>query len=173
MRLFDSHAHYNDRRFAEEFDGGGRGALLRAHAMGVERFCNVGSSVCTSEESIRLAEEFDFVVAAVGIHPSDAQEIPASEVDQALAHIEVMTKHERVRAVGKLQGGKHHLHVIPGGEEKEPILSHTQTISQVPACFQATLRAGDVLILLIKILSESGIFHFYWETHSFIPQIII
>ena len=26
MRLFDSHAHYSDRRFEEEFDGGGRGA---------------------------------------------------------------------------------------------------------------------------------------------------
>ena len=42
MRLFDSHAHYNDRRFDEEFDGGGRGALLKAQSLGVERFCNVG-----------------------------------------------------------------------------------------------------------------------------------
>ena len=74
--LFDSHAHYNDRRFEEEFEGGGRGALLKAHEEGVAFFCNVGSSVRTSEESVRLAEEFDFVVAAAGIHPSDAQEIP-------------------------------------------------------------------------------------------------
>ena len=81
MRLFDSHAHYNDRRFEEEFEGGGRGALLKAHAEGVEMICNVGSSVGTSEESVALAEEFDFVVAAVGIHPCDAQEIPAISLD--------------------------------------------------------------------------------------------
>ena len=63
VRLFDSHAHYNDRRFDAEFEGGGRGALLRARSEGVERICTVGSSVSSSEESIRLAEEFDFVVA--------------------------------------------------------------------------------------------------------------
>ena len=66
LTLFDSHAHYNDRRFGEEFEGGGRGALLRAHEEGVAFFCNVGSSVRTSEESVRLAEEFDFVEAAAG-----------------------------------------------------------------------------------------------------------
>ena len=49
IRYFDAHAHYNDRRFDEEFEGGGRGALLKAHAEGVERICNVGSSVSSSE----------------------------------------------------------------------------------------------------------------------------
>ncbi len=102
MRLFDSHAHYNDRRFEEEFEGGGRGALLKAHAEGVEMICNVGSSVGTSEESVALAEEFDFVVAAVGIHPCDAQEIPAISLDAALARIEAMAAHEKVRAIGEI-----------------------------------------------------------------------
>ena len=102
IRYFDAHAHYNDRRFEEEFEGGGRGALLKAHAEGVERICNVGSSVSSSEESIRLAEEFPFVIAAVGIHPSDAQEIPASECDRALSRIEALCSHEKVRAVGEI-----------------------------------------------------------------------
>ena len=100
--LFDSHAHYNDHRFEEEFEGGGRGALLRAYGEGVRRICNVGSSVRTSEESVRLAEEFDFVIAAVGIHPSDAQEIPAHRLDAALARIETLASHEKVCAVGEI-----------------------------------------------------------------------
>lgn len=102
MKLFDSHAHYDDRRFESEFDGGGRGAIMKARAAGVEYIANIGSSLRTSANSIALAEEFDFIVAAVGIHPSDAQEIPAADVDRALAEIERMAENEKVRAIGEI-----------------------------------------------------------------------
>ena len=162
MRLFDSHAHYNDRRFEEEFDGGGRGALLRAHAAGVERFCNVGSSVQTSEESVRLAEEFDFVVAAVGIHPSDAQEIPPSQVERSLARIEEMTKHERVRAVGEI-GFDYHWEPVDKACQRyffEAQLEIARRAS-LPVVIHSRDAAGDTFGVIAAHRENTGVLHSY------------
>ena len=38
--LFDSHAHYDDHRFAEEFEGGVDGAIRAAHDAGVTYIAN-------------------------------------------------------------------------------------------------------------------------------------
>lgn len=100
--LFDAHAHYDDRRFEAEFDGGFRGAIAKAIDEGVGHIVNVGSSVRTSRNSIALAEEYPLIYAAVGIHPSDAQEIPAADCDKALYEIEKLCAHEKVRAVGEI-----------------------------------------------------------------------
>lgn len=64
--LFDAHAHYDDRRFEAEFDGGFRGAIAKAIDEGVGHIVNVGSSVRTSKNSVSLAEEYPFIYAAVG-----------------------------------------------------------------------------------------------------------
>ena len=38
--LFDAHAHYDDRRFETEFDGGFRGAIAKAIDEGVGHIVN-------------------------------------------------------------------------------------------------------------------------------------
>lgn len=162
MRLFDSHAHYNDRRFEEEFEGGGRGALLRARSEGVERFCNVGSSVRTSEESVRLAEEFAFVVAAVGIHPSDAQEIPARETDAALARIEALTKHEKVRAVGEI-GFDYHYDGTDKARQKYFFEAQLDIARRagLPVVVHSRDAAGDTFDVIAAHRENTGVLHSY------------
>ena len=44
MRLFDSHAHYDDARF----DGETERILAEVHASGVEKITNIASSLATS-----------------------------------------------------------------------------------------------------------------------------
>ena len=162
MRLFDSHAHYNDHRFNEEFEGGGRGALLKAHAEGVERICNVGSSVRTSEESVRLAEEFDFVIAAVGIHPCDAQEIPANELDAALREIEALAKHEKVRAIGEIGFDYHY-----DGTDKERQRYFFEAQLDIahrldlPVIIHSRDAAGDTFDLISAHPENRGVLHSY------------
>ena len=160
LTLFDSHAHYNDRRFEEEFDGGGRGALLRAHAEGVAFFCNVGSSVRTSEESVALAEEFDFVVAAAGIHPSDAQEIPAVECDRALSRIEELCRHERVRALGEIG---YDYHWEPVDKERQTYFFEAQLEiarrADLPVIIHSRDAAGDTFDMISRHPENRGVLH--------------
>ncbi len=75
----DTHAHYFDRRF-EEFDGG-LDALLGSYAFrSVTRaVINVGTSPRTNALAVEQAARYPWMVAAVGIHPEDAQGLPAGD----------------------------------------------------------------------------------------------
>ena len=70
MKIFDSHAHYDDSRF----DGIRDELLCEVHALGVEKITNIGASLSSSRSSVELANKFDFVYCTVGVHPSDAVE---------------------------------------------------------------------------------------------------
>ncbi len=77
--FIDTHAHYFDRRF-EELDGG-LNALLDSYAFrSVTRaVINVGTSPRTNTLAVEQAARYPWMVAAVGIHPEDAQGLPSGE----------------------------------------------------------------------------------------------
>lgn len=91
---FDSHAHYNDERFDED-----REALLDKLPMqGVDYVVNAGADIKSSIQGIELAKRYDYVYAAVGIHPHDVQEL----TDKDLEVIKQLTTHEKVVAIGEI-----------------------------------------------------------------------
>lgn len=71
MRIFDSHAHYDDARFDAEYEGGREAVLPYVFSCGVERIVNVGANLQTSAASVDLAQRYEQIYAAVGIHPND------------------------------------------------------------------------------------------------------
>ena len=92
--IFDSHAHYDDERFAGETD-----AVLRSlKGRGVERVVNIGCDRQSSRNSVLLAEQFGFVWAAVGIHPHSATELD----EDALEELRRLAAHPRVVAIGEI-----------------------------------------------------------------------
>lgn len=85
--LFDSHAHYTDKKF-DSCEGGARGLLKTLFADGVGWIINVATNITDAENVIALAAEFPRMYAAVGIHPQDAQE--CRDPDAALTELEKM-----------------------------------------------------------------------------------
>lgn len=89
--MFDTHAHYNNPRFDEEFPGGWQGAVENAFDAGVTGIINVGwdipSSRLASEQALRYRGR---LFAAVGIHPCDAQKLP--RLDRALSELEELLR---------------------------------------------------------------------------------
>lgn len=65
--IFETHAHYDDDRF----DGDRDNLLASMPERGIERIINVGASIASTKTTLALAEKYDFVYAAVGVHPSD------------------------------------------------------------------------------------------------------
>ena len=65
--IFETHAHYDDAQFNEDRDA----VMASLPDKGIGRVINVGSSIETSKTSLALAEKYDYVYAAVGVHPSD------------------------------------------------------------------------------------------------------
>ena len=74
--IFDTHAHYDSGAFnADRFT-----TLEAVHAAGVGLIVNPGCEVRSSQIALGLAENFDFVYAAVGIHPEDMGECDPEEL---------------------------------------------------------------------------------------------
>lgn len=66
--LIDSHAHIYYRDYAGDFDA----MMIRAAEAGVGAMIVVGTDIESSRESVKLAEQYPHLYAAVGIHPHDA-----------------------------------------------------------------------------------------------------
>lgn len=93
-KIFETHAHYEDAKF--DADRGALIASLPEHD--IEYVINVGSSLETTEKSIALAEQYDFIYAAVGVHPSDVTELN----EENFKAIEQAAEHKKVVAVGEI-----------------------------------------------------------------------
>lgn len=94
MDLIDTHAHLDFEQFAGDVDG----ALERARAAGVTRVINVGTTPERSRQSVALAERFENVSAAVGVHPHDA----AAVNDEVIGELRKLAAGKRVVAVGEI-----------------------------------------------------------------------
>lgn len=95
MQYFDSHAHYDDKRFRED-----REELLREllPASGVSHIINIGCDVKSSEQSIRLADRYDYIYAAVGVHPHELYDMSS----QTIAKLKKLSEHPKVVAIGEI-----------------------------------------------------------------------
>jgi TatD DNase family protein len=91
--FYDTHAHLDYEEFAPDF-----GAMVeRARAAGIVKMISIGTTLASSERAVRLAEQHDCIYAAVGWHPSDANDAPA-DVRPALR---AFAAHPKVVAIGE------------------------------------------------------------------------
>lgn len=93
--MIDSHAHYNDKAFADDrFE-----LLATLPGKGIEKVVNVSDSIESMYECIALAEKFPHVYATVGVHPYDAPSL--SEADYEKIKKAALSS-EKVVAIGEM-----------------------------------------------------------------------
>lgn len=92
--LFDTHTHLD----APQFDEDREEAIARAVEQGVTRMINIGFNRETIPSTMKLAETYDFIYAAVGWHPQDAITMQEGDLDW----IAELCKHGKVVAIGEI-----------------------------------------------------------------------
>ena len=92
--IFDTHAHYNDRQFDEDRQT----VLAELPSAGIFRVVNCGTDALTSKICCALAEEYDYLYAACGVHPHDC----ANENKEWQKQIEKLCVHPKCAAVGEI-----------------------------------------------------------------------
>jgi len=96
--VVDSHCHLD---VTEALSGlPAADAVERAAQVGVTRIVQIGCDLESAGWSVRAAERWSSIVAGVSIHPNDAARM-GSGLAAALAVIEQLAGHPRVRAVGE------------------------------------------------------------------------
>ena len=92
--IFDTHAHYDD----EKFDDDRAQVLSSLKDGGVCGVVDCGCDLSSSLKAIELSEKYDFIYAAVGIHPHETAEAGANDFDE----IKKLFSKEKVVAVGEI-----------------------------------------------------------------------
>ena len=162
MELIDTHAHLDDEKFAHD-----RAAVVeRALAAGVVKIITMGDSLESSARSVALAERFDPVYAAVGIHPEEAQPMTAATDDRLAA----WAAQEKVVAIGEIG-----LDYYWEKDEEKRALQRAIFVRQLdlarqlklPVCIHDREAHGDMMkILKTEGRGLRGVLHCYsgsWE----------
>lgn len=96
MRLFDSHAHYDD----EKFDQDREEIIQKIYDSGVEKFISAGYSLESSKRAIELADKYEFIYTTVGISPNDVKQTLEETIEDIKKLEDIITRKENDKIVG-------------------------------------------------------------------------
>ncbi len=160
MKLFDSHAHYFDDRFAREYPGGAEKAITDVFDAGVQYILNAGTAPDTVRAAIALAERFPGLYASSGLHPSDSHDVTDADLTSVLCDIRSLCDHPKVVAIGEI-GLDYHWDVSQKERQKSIFdmqLSMAEELS-LPVIIHDREAHGDTMDILWAHPRVTGILH--------------
>lgn len=92
--IFDTHCHLNDPQLYERLDE----VISNAQKVGVDKFLVVGWNKESSLLAIKLAEQYDFIYAAIGFHPTDIFDVSDEDFEEVMSYV----NHPKVVAIGEI-----------------------------------------------------------------------
>ncbi|HVF42438.1 MAG TPA: TatD family hydrolase [Pyrinomonadaceae bacterium] len=155
----DSHAHID----GEEFDADRVEVVGRARAAGVRAILNVGTGDPhggSLERAVRVAEEFEGVYAAAGVHPHDAR-LYDEEAERRL--LEVLRGSVRVVALGEI-GLDYHYDNSPREVQREVFARQLRLAmkSDLPVIIHSREADGETVEILREAYAgaaRGGVMH--------------
>ncbi len=115
MQLIDTHCHLTFEPLAVDVDA----VIQRSLAAGVSSWITVGTDIADSQKAVELANKFDNMYAAVGIHPHDARTVTADTVGQ----LRDLAQNPKVVAIGET-GLDYHYNHSPHEDQKRVFADH-------------------------------------------------
>ena len=163
--LFDTHAHMD----ADAFDADRHGLLSSLPEQGISLIMNPGCSHASSLAAISLAEEYDFVYAAVGSHPD-----VADEVDEALiARYRELCKHPKVKAIGEI-GLDYYYEDIPREVQLKAFRMQMELARELnlPVIVHERDAHEDGMKVVREFPDVKGVFHCYSGSAEMARQLV-
>ena len=160
--IFDTHSHYDDERFNDIRD-----ELFRTmHQNGVYGIVTCGCDDISSKAALKMAEDYDFVYAAVGIHPGSIDSGTTVEQIAALA------THKKCVAIGEI--GLDYYWVDDNKQSQIEIFEKQIEIAKkldLPIIVHDRDAHGDTLEILKKH-KPKGVVHCYSGSMEMAEEII-
>jgi TatD DNase family protein len=146
--IFDTHVHYDD----EAFDQDREEIFRKLKEDGIDYVVNIGANMATSRKTVKLTEKYDFCYGAVGVHPSDGQEI----CEDSLKELKELSQHDKIVAIGEIgldyywpepskeiQRNALEAQIALAKEVGLPIVIHSREAARETADMLSALHAGD------------------------------
>jgi TatD DNase family protein len=160
LPVVDNHAHLDHTRSGDE-PFGLEEALAAAAAVGVSRVVQIGCELASARWTVDAVERLPQVLGGVALHPTEASAIAAKDgeagLTAALAEIEALAGHPRVRVVGET--GLDHYWVPP-----DDVTGREAQVASFRAHIALAKRLGKVLQIhdrdahddVLRVLAEEG-----------------
>ena len=157
--IVDTHCHLDDARYNDDLDK----VLENAKQQGVEKFIIPGADPKSLERAVEIAEQYDAVYFAVGVHPYDAQNYDRN-------YLEKFVKHPKCVAIGECGLDYYRLPENQDDIDIEKKLQKEVFIDQIlwakklkkPLIVHIRESSADCLELLEKYAGEEGgVLHCY------------
>ena len=171
--IFDTHAHYFDKKF-ESLEGGADAVLCDLFEnQGIEAIVNVGTNLQNAHSVIEQASRYAKMYAAVGIHPEDCHFITNPEA--ALAELSTLLedaeqrKQNKIVALGEI-GLDYHWQSydngrIPMNKELQAFFFEEQLKLaekfDLPVIIHDREAHGDCFETVLRYPNVKGVFHSY------------
>jgi len=154
VRLIDSHTHLDD----DQFDQDRAATIERARAAGVERMIAIGTGGGPPdlEAGLRLATQYECMLATVGVHPHDA----AKATDETFTRLSELAMHQKVVAIGEI-GLDYHYDFSPRDVQRA-VFSRQLAISReaaLPIVIHTREAWDDTFAILGREWRGEGILH--------------
>lgn len=162
---FDSHAHLTEDCFAQDFDT----VVDNMKAASVTDMMEIGFDLPSSEKAVQLAERFDWVHAAVGSHPDDAEQVNEARI----AVYRGLCRNPRVKAIGEI--GLDYHYEEPGREVQKRAFRMQLALAQelsMPVVIHEREAHEDGLRILEEFPTIRGVFHCFSGSYEMAKELI-
>ena len=162
---FDTHAHYDDRAFDEDRD-----ALLSALPdKGVELVVLPGCDVLSSRRAIEIAVRYDYIYAAVGIHPGELAGFKSGDIDI----VRKLATHEKCVAIGEI-GLDYYWDDSRKAEQKELFINQLELALALdkPVIIHDREAHADTMEILFRYPELRGVLHCFSGSREMAQEIL-
>ncbi len=152
--LVDSHAHLEMKHFADDLPQ----VIERAEDKGLRYILTIGVDTESSTRSIKIADRFHMVFAAIGIHPHDAKDHGLESIEE----LKKLAKHPKVLAIGEI--GLDYYRLYSPKKEQQRIFRQQLRLAK-ELNLPIIIHNRDSLSDLLEIMNEEqgwdlgGVFH--------------
>ena len=167
--IFETHAHYDDAKFDTDREM----LLAELPQRGISPVINVGSSIATTKTTLSLAQEYPFLYAAVGVHPSDVDDLN----EDTYAWLKQQTTLQKTVAVGEIG--------LDYYWDKEPEVQNAQRYwfrrqmelareTNLPVIIHSRDAAADTMEVMKAVHAEEipGVIHCYSYSREMAQEFI-
>lgn len=151
--IFDTHSHYDDRRFDADRDG----LISSLFANGMSGIIHAATDLASSEFGIEQSRKYERYYASVGIHPENADSVASGYIDS----LRLLAQSEKVVAIGEI-GLDYHYEGYDKVSQIELFTSSVELANELslPVIVHCRDAVGDCMEIL-KRLKPKGVMHCY------------
>lgn len=162
--IFDSHAHYDDEQFDEDRER----VFKEIQNNGVIGVINCGSSLKGLNMSVELSKQYDFIYAAAGIHPENADEFN-EDVENLICNLAEIND---IIAIGEI-GLDYYWEENPSRDIQQQVFRRQMKIAErynLPVIIHDREAHGDTLKIMKEFPKVKGVVHCFSGSVEFAKE---